>query len=206
MRVQARSATHPELDGAWFRAFDYGKWEAWASDADIGWGAWSVESGWSQSWLSITLGMRLLNTSLWELGGRLDGIKDDFDALIPPMFWQPPPPPAPCLPPPPSPSPTPAAAGAPVEFNFTTFDHALCARPAPAGSTVAYRGVLCGPAGPGMQIRWEAMATVDPRPGLQPAQCEWSAAKDPADVPTYIGTCGVQPTKVPLLPTHLCAE
>jgi hypothetical protein len=45
VRLQARSTERPELDGAFMRAFDYEKWEAWASDADVGWGAWSVESG-----------------------------------------------------------------------------------------------------------------------------------------------------------------
>ena len=39
---QARSTEQPALDGAWMRAFDFEKWEAWASDADIGWGAWSA--------------------------------------------------------------------------------------------------------------------------------------------------------------------
>ena len=105
IRLQARSTEHPDLDGAFFRAFDYKKWEAWASgaislvvlvfrllslvfrlfslvfsDADIGWGAWSVESGWSQSWITITLGMRQLNTTLWDLGVSLEPtIKEDFD-------------------------------------------------------------------------------------------------------------------------------
>ena len=27
VRIQARSDAHPELDGAWFRAFDYERWE-----------------------------------------------------------------------------------------------------------------------------------------------------------------------------------
>ena len=58
-QVQARSTEHPELDGAFMRAFDYEKWENWASDADVGWGAWSVESGWTQSWITTVLGMRV---------------------------------------------------------------------------------------------------------------------------------------------------
>lgn len=32
VRIQARSAERPELDGAWMRAFDYEKWESWVSD------------------------------------------------------------------------------------------------------------------------------------------------------------------------------
>ena len=74
VRIQAKSTERPELDGAWMRAFDYDKWENWASDADIGWGAWSVESGWTQSWITTTLGMRLLNTSLWELGTQVSSL------------------------------------------------------------------------------------------------------------------------------------
>lgn len=36
VRAQARSTEHPTLDGAFFRGFDFDKWEAWGSDADIG--------------------------------------------------------------------------------------------------------------------------------------------------------------------------
>ncbi len=39
VRVQVRSETHPELDGGWFRAFDFNQWEYWGSNADHGWGA-----------------------------------------------------------------------------------------------------------------------------------------------------------------------
>lgn len=31
VRIQARSTEHPSLDGSFFRAFDYKKWEAWGS-------------------------------------------------------------------------------------------------------------------------------------------------------------------------------
>lgn len=67
VRIQVRSDTIPYLDGAWFRAFDYGRWDFWASSADIGWGAWCVESGWGQTWTAATLALRLKHTSLWEL-------------------------------------------------------------------------------------------------------------------------------------------
>jgi hypothetical protein len=67
-RIQTRSEAHPELDGWWFRAFDFRRWDYWASNADAGWGAWSAETGWTQSWISSVLAMRQLNTSLWELG------------------------------------------------------------------------------------------------------------------------------------------
>jgi len=66
-RIQVRSERHPELDGAWFRAFDFRRWEYWASSADLGWGAWSIESGWTQAWITSILALRHMGTSLWEL-------------------------------------------------------------------------------------------------------------------------------------------
>lgn len=67
-RAQALSPVHPEVNGAWFRAFDFGgRWEAWGSNADLGWGVWSVESGWTMSWISTVFGLRLTNTSLYDL-------------------------------------------------------------------------------------------------------------------------------------------
>eukprot|EP00948_MAST-09A_sp_MAST-9A-sp1_P000043 g43.t1 len=61
---------HNELDGAFYRAFDYQMWEFWASDSDIGWGAWSVETGWTQSWITSVLSLRLMKKSLWEISTR----------------------------------------------------------------------------------------------------------------------------------------
>jgi len=66
-RIQVRSERHPELDGAWFRAFDFRLWDYWASNADSGWGAWSIESGWTQSWITSVLAMRQMKTALWDL-------------------------------------------------------------------------------------------------------------------------------------------
>lgn len=66
-RIQVRSEAHPELDGAWFRAFDFGRWDYWASNADWAWGAWCVESGWTQAWIASVLAMRRMKTSLWDL-------------------------------------------------------------------------------------------------------------------------------------------
>ena len=65
-RAQVRSEEHPELDGAWFRAFEFDRWDYWASNADLGWGAWSIESGWTQSWITAVLALRQMRTSLWE--------------------------------------------------------------------------------------------------------------------------------------------
>ncbi|PQO33707.1 hypothetical protein [Blastopirellula marina] len=75
-RIQTKSEAHPELDGAWMRAFDYQRWEFWGSNGDAGWGAWSIESGWTQGWIVAVLGMRQANTSLWEMAKQLDAHQD----------------------------------------------------------------------------------------------------------------------------------
>ena len=66
-RIQIRSESHPELDGGWFRAFDFKRWEYWASSTDAGWGAWSIESGWTQSWITSVLALRQMQSSLWDI-------------------------------------------------------------------------------------------------------------------------------------------
>jgi hypothetical protein len=65
-RIQATSETHPELDGVWYRGFDFQRWQYWAADADVGWSLWSTETGWTQAEILSTLVLRQLNTSLWE--------------------------------------------------------------------------------------------------------------------------------------------
>jgi hypothetical protein len=67
VRVQIRSEARPELDGGWFRAFEMHRWEAWASNADAGWGAWAIESGWTQGWIASVLALRQMKSSLWDL-------------------------------------------------------------------------------------------------------------------------------------------
>jgi hypothetical protein len=84
-RIQVRSEKHPELDGGWFRAFDFGTWDYWASGSDWGWGPWSIETGWTQSWITSVLAMRNLHASLWELTGRSD-LGADLKQLLPVMF------------------------------------------------------------------------------------------------------------------------
>ena len=32
-----------------------------------GWGAWSIEVGWTQAWIPTVLALRELETSLWEM-------------------------------------------------------------------------------------------------------------------------------------------
>ncbi|MCP4377864.1 MAG: hypothetical protein GY794_17015 [bacterium] len=67
VRVQIKSDTHPELDGGWFRAFDFKRWDYWGSNADHGWGAWSIETGWTQGWICSVLAMRELKLNLWDM-------------------------------------------------------------------------------------------------------------------------------------------
>ncbi len=66
-RIQVASKGHPELDGGWMRAFDYKRFEHWGSNADHGWGAWAIETGWTQGWITAILALRELNTSVWDL-------------------------------------------------------------------------------------------------------------------------------------------
>jgi hypothetical protein len=81
LRIQARSETHPDLNGAWFRAFDTERWEFWSANADGGWGAWSTQTGWSQNWIASTLVLRELNTSLWELTRDHPITKQQYSAV-----------------------------------------------------------------------------------------------------------------------------
>ena len=201
VRIQARSTEQPDIDGAWTRGFDYEKWETWGSDADIGWGAWSIESGWSQSWITTVLGLRQLNTTLWEVGSRIN-IKRDFETWIPVMF-----PPAP-----PAPYNIPCKASLPcvhrenassptVEYILLSNLSSLCA---PLdGKTevhVKYVGEVCR----GHFIRWTSITTLDPRPGLKPAQCSESVEANPADIPGFFGDgCGVCP-EIVTVPTTVC--
>jgi hypothetical protein len=83
-RVQVRSAAQPYLDGAWMRSFDFDLWEYWGSSADLGWGAWSVESGWTNSWIAAVLAFRRLGTTILGEGisqrraARLRGLLPDL--------------------------------------------------------------------------------------------------------------------------------
>jgi hypothetical protein len=70
VRIQVKSEKHIELDGGWFRAFDYSQWEYWGSNADSGWGAWSIETGWTQAWIPTVLAMRELKENLWDLSAN----------------------------------------------------------------------------------------------------------------------------------------
>ncbi|MBN2293474.1 MAG: ThuA domain-containing protein [Pirellulales bacterium] len=78
IRTQTTSEVHPELDGTWYRGFDFKKWDYWASDGDAGWGVWTNEIGWTHSWITATLALRQMKTSLWEYSAD-SKIKRHFD-------------------------------------------------------------------------------------------------------------------------------
>ncbi|HZK62878.1 MAG TPA: hypothetical protein VFC34_01965 [Puia sp.] len=66
IRIQVKSKKHQDVDGAWFRAFDYGRWDYWASNADAGWGAWATLTGWIQTWILATQVLVEQHNSYWE--------------------------------------------------------------------------------------------------------------------------------------------
>ena len=81
VRIQVDSEDHPDIDGAWFRAFDFGRWDYWAENADMGWGAWSTLTGWSQSWIVGTLALMEKGSCFWDETRDMDMEKDFNEAL-----------------------------------------------------------------------------------------------------------------------------
>lgn len=84
-RIQVQSSRHKDLDGAWFRAFDYGKWEYWASNSDAGWGAWCTLTGWIQSWIVTTQAQILQQQSFWDVT-KNSGMRTTGTAVIDQMM------------------------------------------------------------------------------------------------------------------------
>ncbi|MDB6038126.1 MAG: hypothetical protein JWM99_1967 [Verrucomicrobiales bacterium] len=84
-RIQVSSKDHPELSGAWCRGFNFHRWEYWASNADLAWGPWCIETGWTQPWIAATLALRQQKTSLWELL-KSTRISEEFGRLRPQML------------------------------------------------------------------------------------------------------------------------
>ncbi|MGN6353128.1 MAG: hypothetical protein ACTHLB_07040, partial [Parafilimonas sp.] len=80
-RIQVQSTKHNDLDGAWFRAFDYGRWDYWASNSDAGWGAWCTLTGWIQSWIVTTQIQIEKNESFWDVTKK-SNMKNTGQAVI----------------------------------------------------------------------------------------------------------------------------
>ena len=67
VRAQVSSLpSHPYLHGTWLRGFDVQKWEFWGSATDVSWGVYTTESGWTAGWVAAIMGLRQLNSSLWD--------------------------------------------------------------------------------------------------------------------------------------------
>lgn len=84
-RIQVRSEKHPEFDGAWFRGFDFQRWQYWASDADAGWGAWCAITGWTHPWITSVLALRQEGTSFWDMTADPTFV-DEYKKLRPVML------------------------------------------------------------------------------------------------------------------------
>lgn len=84
-RIQVQSVKHKDVDGAWFRAFDYGKWDYWASNSDAGWGAWCTLTGWIQSWIVTTQVQIQEKQSFWEVT-KESGMKQAAGPVIQSMM------------------------------------------------------------------------------------------------------------------------
>lgn len=86
VRIQSTSSGRADLDGCWFRAFDYENWEYYGSNADHGWGAWGTLTGWTQSFITTTLALKLGNTCYWEKTKRSsvgDSVEDVWQKMLP---------------------------------------------------------------------------------------------------------------------------
>ena len=66
IRIQVKSSKYNNLDGAWFRAFNFRNWDYWADNADNGWGAWCTLTGWIQSWILGTMMFQEMETTYWD--------------------------------------------------------------------------------------------------------------------------------------------
>ncbi len=85
IRIQVRSAKHEALNGTWIRTFDFGQWDYWGSNGDIGWGAWSTNTGWTQGWIVPSMVLLEKNQSFWTLTKR-STIKDVMHQTVRIMF------------------------------------------------------------------------------------------------------------------------
>lgn len=81
IKVQVHSPAHTDLNGAWFRAFDYSLWDYWGSNADSGWGPWCTETGWIQNWILTTIVNIDNKSSFWDKTRHME-IKEEAGKVI----------------------------------------------------------------------------------------------------------------------------
>lgn len=80
VRIQSTSSGRADLDGCWFRAFDFDDWEFYGANADFGWGPWGTLTGWTQSFITTTLAMKMNKTSFWEIT-KDSKVGSDIDSI-----------------------------------------------------------------------------------------------------------------------------
>jgi hypothetical protein len=99
-----------------------------------------------------------------------------------------------------------AKLGGQVTTNITTTVRSLCAceGPGAAPSTLRYTGRVCGAAS-SPSLLWERMENLSPCHDCATKTCEWSATNQTdAWTDQFTGSCGVAPSLLPELPTHIC--
>lgn len=95
--------------------------------------------------------------------------------------------------------------GGTVVANVSTTVRSLCACLGASAhqSTISYAGSLCGDSK--TQIEWHSMRNLDPCSDCKGESCMWTASGEGAAwQKLFTGSCGVAPTDLPTLPTHLC--
>ncbi|MCK5834979.1 MAG: discoidin domain-containing protein [Lentisphaeria bacterium] len=78
VRIQTKADNRADLDGTWFRAFEYKNWEFYGTNGDHGWGAWGTLTGWTQSFITTTLALKQMKTSFWDYTDKRK-VKKVFD-------------------------------------------------------------------------------------------------------------------------------
>ena len=89
--VEEDKAEHSYLNGSWLRGFDFERKEYFGSSSDIGWGPYSVESGWTVGEILSAFGMIMTNTSFFDVVNA--ETLPNFEALLKknvPIFGLPP--------------------------------------------------------------------------------------------------------------------
>ena len=81
IRIQVSSEKFKDLNGAWFRAFNYNDWGYWADNGDNGWGAWCTLTGWIQSWIVGTQVLLEQKTNYWDMT-KNSNIRECMDEIV----------------------------------------------------------------------------------------------------------------------------
>lgn len=87
-RIQIDDPDDEQLDGTWQRAFDFEAWEYFGSNADIGWGPYCVETGWSVAPALIGAMLYLTGDTFFppepstEPSGAVAEVQAEFDAIL----------------------------------------------------------------------------------------------------------------------------